>query len=127
MNISQSINKIYPELEFDKDFIVFDNSDGKGQQIKWLNKEVKQPTKTQLEKAWIKVEKELKVKEVSLKTGENILKRLEVESKTKVYEKILNELSAVVIANGTATDKLKEIVAVVTEERTKGAEEKAKL
>ena len=72
MNISQSIKKIYPELEFDKDFIVFYNSDGKGQQIKWLNKKVKQPTKAQLEKAWVEVEKEIKAEKIDKETRETI-------------------------------------------------------
>jgi len=51
MNISQSIQKIHPTLQFDKDFIVFNNSDDKGQQLKWLNKTIKQPTKAELETA----------------------------------------------------------------------------
>lgn len=72
MDINKSIKKIYPELEFDKDFIVFDNSDGKGQQIKWLNKKVKQPTKAELEKAWIEVEKEIKAEQIDKETRETI-------------------------------------------------------
>ncbi len=73
------------------------------------------------------LEKEVKLKEISQKIGEEILKKLQVESKAKVYEKILNELTAVAVANGTATDELKKIATVIETERQKGAIEKSKI
>ena len=63
MNKAQAIKYIYPELT-DEDYIVQD--DWKWPYIKWYNKTLPEPTISELETAWIEVDK-LQKKEVILK------------------------------------------------------------
>jgi len=57
MNIGQTINKLYPTLEFWSDFEVFD--EWNWQELKWYNTEITEPTTEELETAWVTVEAEI--------------------------------------------------------------------
>jgi hypothetical protein len=76
MNILRSINYIYPDLEFGKDFEVIDYSDWKWPYIKWHNDIIPQPTQAELETAWEQVQIELQKEEENKHTKEKIEKVL---------------------------------------------------
>ena len=127
MNISQSIQKIHPTLQFDKDFIVFNNSDDKGQQLKWLNKTIKQPTKAELETAWVEIEKEEKKQEIDQETSKKILEKLGVGDKMEAVIQQLNIIIANEIEKGTANTDMIKVATKVTKIREQGEKKKQKL
>ena len=127
MNISQSIQKIHPTLQFDKDFIVFNNSDDKGQQLKWLNKTIKQPTKAELETAWVEIEKEEKKQEIDQETSKKILEKLGVGD---WIEYVIQRLDTIIdneIRKGTASEEMLKVATKVAKIREQGEKKKQKL
>jgi hypothetical protein len=52
MNIALSILHLYPDADSMRDFLVQDDSDGKGPYIAAWNLDAPQPTETELQAAW---------------------------------------------------------------------------
>lgn len=59
MNLIESILQIYPTLQFNRDFVIEDHWNWPI--LTWLNEEIKQPTQSELDSAWIIVQQEQEI------------------------------------------------------------------
>jgi len=72
MELTRTIEYIYPNLEFHIDYIVRDDNQWEWPYILWYNKEITQPTQAELETAWLEVEKIQKLEEINNSFNEKI-------------------------------------------------------